>query len=297
MYAKKFSSGFSRALKIIVAIWTVSGLLALPYSFTSGVYFEYPDFVESKTCGIYEYYKVPMTYVIQLSVLFLFIVPMTLISIMYVLIGVTLWKSQLKHGGGAAGAASTFTTSGRHGRTESTTSRGFMARMTRRNNRNNATNASINSNSPRFQASPEISSVHASNVIDLRVNGAHIADSMCSNLNAAQHHDMGGGSGGGGGVSSMVRKSNTSVTMPLMKHHRSGGHHGGGGGSRGGPSHLSPNARLTLPHASSEISINECGGMNSAAGSNDRTSKEFEHMYRARQSRRDVVKMLCKCSL
>jgi neuromedin U receptor 1 len=36
IYAKKFSSGFSRALKIILFIWAVSGFLALPFAFTSG---------------------------------------------------------------------------------------------------------------------------------------------------------------------------------------------------------------------------------------------------------------------
>lgn len=97
IYAKKFSSGFSRALKIIIFIWLLSGLLALPYAFTTGVYYQLPDYVESRTCNILAEHKNLMNRVIQFSVVLLFIVPMTLISIMYVLIGITLWKSQTKH--------------------------------------------------------------------------------------------------------------------------------------------------------------------------------------------------------
>lgn len=101
IYAKKFSSGFSRALKIILFIWILSGLLALPYAFMTGVYLEEENNPVSKTCNIPKEYKHYMKNVIQLSVIFLFIIPMTLISIMYVLIGVTLWKSQSRHKAGS----------------------------------------------------------------------------------------------------------------------------------------------------------------------------------------------------
>lgn len=101
IYAKKFSSGFSRVLKIILFIWILSGLLAMPYAFMTGVYLEEENNPISKTCNIPKEYKHYMKNVIQLSVLFLFIVPMTLISIMYILIGVTLWKSQSKHKAGS----------------------------------------------------------------------------------------------------------------------------------------------------------------------------------------------------
>jgi hypothetical protein len=97
MYAQKFSNSFSRAFKIILAIWLLSASMALPYLFVMGVYFEYPEYEETKACSILEAHRETMRIVIQLTVLFLFIVPMTLISIMYVLIGITLWKSQKKH--------------------------------------------------------------------------------------------------------------------------------------------------------------------------------------------------------
>ncbi|RNA35066.1 neuromedin-U receptor 2-like [Brachionus plicatilis] len=101
IYAKQFSSGFSRVLKIILFIWVLSGLLALPYAFMTGVYLEEDKNPISKTCNIPKEYKHYMKNVIQLSVIFLFIVPMTLISIMYILIGVTLWKSQSRHKAGS----------------------------------------------------------------------------------------------------------------------------------------------------------------------------------------------------
>ena len=97
IYAQKFSSGFSRALKIIAFIWIFSGAISLPYLFTTGVYIELDGFPETKTCSTVEKYRDFMKTMIQLSVLVLFIVPMTLISIMYVLIGITLWKSSKNH--------------------------------------------------------------------------------------------------------------------------------------------------------------------------------------------------------
>lgn len=97
IYAQKFSSGFSRALKIIVFIWIFSGTISLPYVFTTGVYVDSEDFPETRTCNTEKKYLSPMTTMIQLSVLFLFIVPMSLIIIMYILIGITLWKSSKNH--------------------------------------------------------------------------------------------------------------------------------------------------------------------------------------------------------
>jgi hypothetical protein len=69
----------------------------MPYLFVMGVYYEYPEYVETKACSIVEEHREKMRIIIQLTVLFLFMIPMTLISIMYVLIGITLWKSQKKN--------------------------------------------------------------------------------------------------------------------------------------------------------------------------------------------------------
>ena len=57
IYAQKFSSGFSRALKIIVFIWVFSGAISLPYLFTTGIYIEIDHFPETKTCSTLK--KVP----------------------------------------------------------------------------------------------------------------------------------------------------------------------------------------------------------------------------------------------
>ncbi len=97
IYAQKFSSGFSRALKIILFIWFFSGTISLPYVFTTGVYVDSDDFPETLTCNTLKTFVNPMTKMIQLSVLFLFIVPMSLIIVMYILIGITLWKSSKNH--------------------------------------------------------------------------------------------------------------------------------------------------------------------------------------------------------
>jgi hypothetical protein len=99
IYAKKFSNGFSRALKIILFIWTLSGLLSLPYAFTSGVFRQLEDFPESELCGsLFQFRDLMGQFIISYAILF-FIIPMTMISIMYVLIGIKLWKSQVKFNG------------------------------------------------------------------------------------------------------------------------------------------------------------------------------------------------------
>lgn len=79
-YAKIFSSGFSRTIRIICFIWIFSSMIALPYSITTNVFYEYPDYAESKACGILQKHKNFMKIVIQSSVLFLFFIPMILIS-------------------------------------------------------------------------------------------------------------------------------------------------------------------------------------------------------------------------
>jgi len=96
IYAKKFSNSFSRALKIILCIWALSGFLSLPFAFTSGTFLQLDGYPESKLCGSLMTHRQMMSkFIISYAVLF-FIIPMTMISIMYVLIGIKLWKSQIK---------------------------------------------------------------------------------------------------------------------------------------------------------------------------------------------------------
>jgi neuromedin U receptor 1 len=245
IYAKKFSSGFSRALKIILLIWLISGLCALPYYFTTGVYLEVKDSPESKTCAILPDYTTNMSYVIVLSVLFLFIIPMTLISIMYVLIGLTLWKSQFKHNGNFRGGSRTYAKIPR-----------WLTRKKR-------------------PGRPESQSVTTSNSNN-RAN-----NNLCEALSYS--------------TSNLDQKSPTnSVTNISIV----GGKHG----VAAGPSLLTVNRTMnkTMPRLESNFSVSNNKDNISLSPSMilstlDRSSKDFEHItYRARQSRRDVVKMLCK---
>ena len=97
IYAKKFSDGFSRILKIIIFVWTLSGILSLPFVFTTDAYIDLENYEETRFCNIMKQYQNSMNTMIQIFVLAFFIIPMTLISIMYILIGITLWKSQKNH--------------------------------------------------------------------------------------------------------------------------------------------------------------------------------------------------------
>ncbi len=94
IYAKKFSDSFSRAIKIIILIWVLSCTSALPFIFTTGVFHAIGDYEESLLCGVLPKYGQFMNTIIKLSLLLFFVLPMTLISIMYILIGIKLWKSQ-----------------------------------------------------------------------------------------------------------------------------------------------------------------------------------------------------------
>lgn len=225
-------------MKIIVFIWVLSGLLALPYLFTVGVYDYYDKYPESRTCSIKKKYGEFMKTVIQLSVIFLFILPMTLISIMYVLIGITLWKSQTKH--------KSFDFSKNSSRSKQSEYIGSKVRSLFKRNKNSNFNSS---------------SKNAS--INLNDELANLKDSVSQKLKpSGSSYLVSGLSGGGGSV------------------HKSG----------------------KLPKNLSEFSVSNClendmptNVNNYNTNGNDRTSKDFEHIsYRARQSRRDVVKMLCK---
>jgi hypothetical protein len=93
MYAKKFSNSFSRAIKIILFIWIVSGLSAVPFASTSGVYNAIQEYPESKICYTLPQYTEHIKGILKLSVTLFFLVPMTLMSVMYIHIGIQLWKS------------------------------------------------------------------------------------------------------------------------------------------------------------------------------------------------------------
>ncbi|RUS78866.1 hypothetical protein EGW08_013371 [Elysia chlorotica] len=98
-------SALSRAVKIIISIWTVSLLLAVPYAVHTRLYNEVyiPDsdipIPESLVCSIpYHFLEGFMYYMFQISTFLFFIGPVTVIIILYILIGLALRRSPLNRG-------------------------------------------------------------------------------------------------------------------------------------------------------------------------------------------------------
>ncbi|XP_046568005.1 pyrokinin-1 receptor-like [Haliotis rubra] len=100
-------SNLSRAIRIIVIIWIVACASAMPYPIHTRVfyYLKYPNTTkpieDSKQCNIPLAWIDFMKHMFQVSFFVFFVLPMGIISIMYILIGITLKKSQF---GGSAEA-------------------------------------------------------------------------------------------------------------------------------------------------------------------------------------------------
>ncbi|KAH9523660.1 Pyrokinin-1 receptor [Bulinus truncatus] len=92
-------SSLSRAVKIIILIWVVACACALPYPFHTRTFYEMVDpctkepLHDSFLCNIPSDYRHRMKYMFQFSTFVFFIIPMIIITIMYVLIGLTLMKT------------------------------------------------------------------------------------------------------------------------------------------------------------------------------------------------------------
>lgn len=90
-----------RSIRIIVGIWTVSFLIALPYPIHTRTMFyaNSPStgkpLQESLVCNIPPKWIFEMTIMFQISTFLFFIVPMTAIIILYMLIAITLRRSAL----------------------------------------------------------------------------------------------------------------------------------------------------------------------------------------------------------
>lgn len=90
-------SKLSRAIKLIIVIWILGFLCAAPIAYQFGIVFDYVHgevvIPQSATCNI----KRPVPYleehIFALQSLLVFVVPVTLISVLYVLIGVKLRQS------------------------------------------------------------------------------------------------------------------------------------------------------------------------------------------------------------
>ena len=90
----------SRCVKIIIAIWIISFLCALPYPIHTDLFYLVKDkndspIADSLQCNIPPCYYGLMTYVFQMSTFVFFLLPLTIIVVLYTLIGLTLRNSDL----------------------------------------------------------------------------------------------------------------------------------------------------------------------------------------------------------
>ena len=96
-------SNLSRAVKIIVVIWIIAALFALPYPIRTRTFYYVihngAHIEESLLCNIPSDWLPEMKYVFQLSTFVFFILPMAIISVMYILIGRSLSKSNFSSSG------------------------------------------------------------------------------------------------------------------------------------------------------------------------------------------------------
>ncbi|KAK3585745.1 hypothetical protein CHS0354_020321, partial [Potamilus streckersoni] len=91
----------SRSVKIILGIWIISLLCALPYPLHTKIFYYILDtnkvpLADSLICNIPDKYYETMSYIFQLSTFVFFVFPMTVITVLYVLIALELRKATLQ---------------------------------------------------------------------------------------------------------------------------------------------------------------------------------------------------------
>jgi hypothetical protein len=99
--SQKVLGGLSRALKMIMIVWFVSFLLAVPYTFTAGVFVSVTNEIRNQTvqvldsriCAIRPDYWEPMLYYMAVTTFLVFVIPIFVISVLYILMGITLYKA------------------------------------------------------------------------------------------------------------------------------------------------------------------------------------------------------------
>ncbi|KAL4233081.1 neuromedin U receptor [Mactra antiquata] len=93
-------SNLSRAIRMVIAIWIVSCLFALPFPVHTRVFayvtFNGSDITDSLQCNIPFKWQNGMTYAFQISTFLFFVFPMAIIMIMYGLIGAKLRRSMFE---------------------------------------------------------------------------------------------------------------------------------------------------------------------------------------------------------
>ena len=90
----------SRALKLICVQWIIAFVSALPYPLNTRTFYVVVDtkgepIIESLMCNIPNEFRHTMSYWFQVSTFAFFVYPMTVILVMYILIGVRLNRSDI----------------------------------------------------------------------------------------------------------------------------------------------------------------------------------------------------------
>lgn len=98
--AHKFAD-LKRSIKIIIAIWIVSFFFALPYPIHTRTFYVLNDnngvsIPETLQCNIPTIWRDRMRIVFQISTILFFVFPMSVITVLYVLIALALRKTALK---------------------------------------------------------------------------------------------------------------------------------------------------------------------------------------------------------
>ncbi len=99
--SQKVLGGLSRALKMIMIVWFLSFLLAVPYTFTAGVFVSVTgevrnqtvQMLDSRICAIRPDYWEPMLYYMAVTTFLVFVIPIFVITVLYILMGITLYKA------------------------------------------------------------------------------------------------------------------------------------------------------------------------------------------------------------
>lgn len=95
--ARAACSSSRRAIWVVLAVWCVACLTALPYPLHARLFYYYVNMENSLQCGIELIWLPRMRYVFQFSTFLLFILPMIVITTLYVHIGITLHHAALRH--------------------------------------------------------------------------------------------------------------------------------------------------------------------------------------------------------
>ena len=86
-----------RAVWVVMAVWCLACLTALPYPLHTRLSLYYDNQPDSLLCGIVAEWLPRMRHVFQFSTFLLFVLPMVVITTLYIHIGITLHQSAFNH--------------------------------------------------------------------------------------------------------------------------------------------------------------------------------------------------------